>query len=87
MAIFIAAILAFPSRWWKKLVGIVTGTFLLYWINAFRLAFLGVIGALDEGGPIFRFTHEYIWQGVYIVFVVAIWIAWVEFLVRRRTSS
>jgi exosortase/archaeosortase family protein len=85
MAIFLSAILAFPSRWWKRLVGMVVGLPILYWVNAFRLAFLAVIGAWDSGGKWFKFSHEYIWQGIYIVFVVALWMSWVEFLVRRRS--
>jgi exosortase/archaeosortase family protein len=85
MAIFFSAILAFPSLWWKRFVGAIVGLPILYWVNAFRLAFLAVIGALDNGGKWFKFTHEYIWQGIYIVFVVALWMAWVELLVRRRS--
>jgi exosortase/archaeosortase family protein len=85
MAIFLSAILAFPARWWKRVAGIVVGLPVLFWVNSFRLAFLAVIGAWDNGGPRFRFAHEYIWQGIYIVFVVALWMGWVEFLVRRRS--
>jgi len=85
MTIFFSAILAFPARWWKRLLGIVIGIPMLYGVNAFRLAFLAVIGAWDGGGQWFRFSHEYVWQGIYIVFVVALWMVWVEFLVRRRT--
>lgn len=85
MAIYVAAILAFPALWSRRLLGILIGLPFLYLVNAFRLAFLAVIGAIDRGGPVFRFTHEYIWQGIYIVFVVAVWMAWIEFLVRRRT--
>jgi len=87
MAIFVAAVLAFPAAWWRRLLGILIGVPILYWVNAFRLAFLGVLGAWDAGGPIFKFTHEYIWQGIYIIFVVAVWIGWVEFLVRRRAAN
>lgn len=86
MAIFVAAILAFPASWWRRLLGIIIGVPVLYWVNAFRLAFLAVIGALDNGGQWFKFAHEYVWQGIYIVFVVALWMGWVEFIVRRRSS-
>ena len=85
MAIFFAAILAFPARWWKRLAGIVVGVPILYWVNAFRLAILAVIGAYDNGGQWFKFAHEYVWQGIYIVFVVALWMGWVEILVKRRS--
>ncbi len=84
MAIFVSAILAFPSRWWKRILGILVGLPVLFWVNSFRLAFLGVVGAIDNGGEWFKFAHEYVWQGIYIVFVVALWMAWVEFIVRRR---
>jgi exosortase/archaeosortase family protein len=86
MAIFLAAILAFPASWWRRAAGALIGIPVLYWVNAFRLAFLGIIGAIDDGGKWFKFAHEYVWQGIYIVFVVALWMAWVEFIVRRRTS-
>lgn len=83
-AIFCAAILAFPTRWWKRLIGILIGVPILYAVNIFRLACLGIIGAFTNGGEWFHFAHKFVWQGLYIVFVVAIWMVWVEFLVRRR---
>lgn len=89
MAIFVSAMLAFPTRWWKRLVGIAAGLPLLYAINVVRLVCLGLIGAYDETQEIFDFAHHYVWQGIYIVFVVAIWMVWVEVLVKpgRRIRS
>jgi len=87
MVIFIAAVLAFPARWWKKLVGIGAGLPVLYGVNTLRLTVLAVIGAWDHGGAIFKFAHEYVWQGIYIIFVVVTWLAWVELLVRRGKSK
>jgi exosortase/archaeosortase family protein len=84
MAIFLAAVLAFPALWWKRLVGLAAGLPLMYGVNIFRLSVLGVIGALDRDGKWFKFAHEYVWQAVYIVFVVAVWLAWVEYIVRRN---
>jgi exosortase/archaeosortase family protein len=84
MAIFLAAVLAFPAPWWKRLVGLLAGLPLMYCVNIFRLSVLGVIGALDQDGKWFKFAHEYVWQAVYIVFVVAVWLAWVEYVVRRN---
>lgn len=82
MAIFVSAMLAFPTRWWKRLAGIAAGVPLLYVINVLRLVCLGVVGAYYDGGPEFDFAHHYVWQGIYIVFVVAIWMVWVEVLVK-----
>lgn len=86
IAIFVAAVLAFPALWWKKLAGIVAGVFTLYWVNALRLMCLATLGAWNNGGAIFKFAHEYVWQGIYIIFVVVVWIMWVEFVVRRRKA-
>ena len=65
---------------------------MLYGINITRLVCLGLIGAYDEGQDVFEFAHHYVWQGIYIIFVVAIWMVWVEVLVKpgrpvRRASA
>ena len=86
MSIFFAAVVAFPTRWWKRLAGVVVGLPILYGINCVRLMCLALVGAWDYGmgygGKYFNFAHHYVWQGIYIVFVVAVWMAWVEFVVR-----
>lgn len=84
--IFFASVIAFPTRWWKRAFGILVGLPILYCVNIFRLFCLFVIRALDDEGTVFRFVHEYVWQTVYIVFVVALWLAWMEYVVRRKTS-
>lgn len=88
MSIFFAAVLAFPTRFWKRLVGLLVGIPLLYGVNILRLTMVAYIGAFDttEGLRWFNFTHEYVWQGVFIVFVVAIWMGWIEFLVRDKAA-
>jgi exosortase/archaeosortase family protein len=86
MSIFLAAVLAFPTLWWKRGVGAAGGLSILYFINILRLATLGYVGAVDlsPGRKWFSFIHEYVWQGVFIVFVVVVWMLWVEFVVRAR---
>jgi len=84
MAIFFAAVIAFPALWWKRLLGILVGLPIMYGVNIFRLSCLAVIGAVNNGGVWFDFSHLYVWQAIYIVFVVAVWLAWVEYVVRQR---
>ncbi len=84
MAIFIAAVLAFPAGWVRKLIGLALGLPVMYLVNVFRLTCLAIIGALDAGGQWFNFSHYYLWQSIYIVFVVAVWLLWVEFVVYRE---
>ena len=89
MAIFLAAVVAFPAALRNKLVGLLLGLPIMYFVNVLRLTCLAVIGALDntKGRWVFDFAHEYLWQTVYIVFVVAVWLLWVEYVVRRKKSN
>jgi len=84
MAIFLAAVVAFPTRWWKKAVGLIAGLPIMYCVNIFRLTCLAIIGAYDTEHKYFNFFHEYVWQAIYIIFVVAVWMLWVEYVVRGR---
>lgn len=86
MAIYVAAVLGFPCIWRKRLLGIMLGVPALYIINILRLTCLALLGAWDDGGEWFDFAHHYVWQGIYLVFVVGIWLLWVEFSGRRKLS-
>jgi exosortase/archaeosortase family protein len=85
MAIFLAAVLAFPATWRHRSWGLALGLPLLYLVNILRLACLAYIGALDRSGEWFNFVHEYVWQASYVVFVVIVWMAWAE-LGRERPT-
>ena len=78
MVIFLAAVVAFPATWHHRLRGLAMGLPLMYLVNIARLACLACLGALDESGRWFNFVHEYVWQSVYVIFVVLVWMAWVE---------
>lgn len=88
MAIFLAAVIAFPTTWRRRLIGVVAGTPIMYGVNIFRLTVLAIVGALDQskGRIWFNFAHEYVWQAVYIVFVVAVWLVWVEYVVKGKRT-
>lgn len=83
MAIFFSALVAFPTFWWKRLLGIAIGIPVLYIVNMIRLGCLAVIGAWDDGGEWFEFSHYYGWQGIYVIFVVVVWLLWIELVVKR----
>jgi exosortase/archaeosortase family protein len=86
MAIFTAAVLAFPALLWKRLVGVAIGVPILYCVNLFRLTCLALIGAYVDSLDVFNFAHEYVWQSIYLVFVVAVWLAWIELVVRPKRA-
>ncbi len=78
MAIFFAAVIAFPASWRHRAWGLALGLPLMYLVNILRLACLACLGALDRSGNWFNFVHEYVWQSVYVIFVVLVWMAWAE---------
>lgn len=84
LSIYIAAVLAFPVAFRKRILGVLLGVPILYGVNIMRLTCLAFIGAWTNGGEVFKFSHEVVWQGVFIIFVVGVWLAWVEFVVRRN---
>ena len=89
MSIFLAAVCAFPTRWRKRLLGLAIGLPVLYGVNILRLSSLAFLAAYDPTPGIkwFHFGHEYVWQAVFIIFVVAVWLCWIEFLVQRREPA
>lgn len=85
-SIFVGAVLAFPVSWRSRSFGLVCGLPVLYFVNLMRLSTLAYIGAIDASASNrwFTFSHEYVWQGIFVVFVVAVWLGWVEFVVRWK---
>ncbi|MDK1021956.1 MAG: hypothetical protein QGD90_10015 [Candidatus Hydrogenedentes bacterium] len=88
ISIFLAAVIAFPTLIVHRVIGVVVGTMVLYAINVGRLGTLMYIGAIDtnSGGKWFTFAHEYVWQGIFLIFVVAVWMAWIEFVVGAKRA-
>lgn len=85
MMIYAAAVLAYTARWWEKIYGLIMGFFGLYAINTIRMAALGVIGM--KWRKHFDFYHEFLWQGIFIIFVIAFWVFWKEKLIKNPVSE
>ncbi len=85
LSIFVAAVLAFPTAWFRRAIGLAVGLPFLYAVNLGRLSSLAYLAAYDvtPGRKWFTFCHEYVWQGIFIVFVVGVWLTWIEFVVKR----
>ncbi len=85
MMIYAAAVIAYPARMLEKVIGLVVGGFGLYSINTVRMAVLGVIGMKWRAH--FDFYHEYLWQGIFIIFVIGFWILWKEKFVKMPETA
>ena len=74
MIIFLAAVLAFPSTWKSRLIGLALGILAIQAVNLVRVVALFLTGAYFP--KLFDSSHTVIWQTVVILFGVLLWIFW-----------
>jgi archaeosortase B (VPXXXP-CTERM-specific) len=85
MLIFLAAMIAYPASYKKKLIGAGLGIPLLYVINIIRMIFIAVIG--NWSPETFDFMHLYFWQVAMILIIVSVWVLWIEKVVHYSKSG
>jgi exosortase/archaeosortase family protein len=83
VAIFFAAVMVFPTTWRKRLLGLFLGLPVLLAVNIVRLGCLGILRDVVSNQEIFDFAHHYVWQGIYLIFVVIVWLLWMSLIVFR----
>lgn len=79
--ILIAAMLAFPSPWKAKLIGIALGIVAVQAVNVLRVISLYYLGQWDM--DVFEFAHLYLWQALIMLDVLVVWLIWVRYLAGR----
>jgi len=85
MLIFLAAMIAYPASYKKKLIGAGLGLPLLYIINVIRMVFIALIGNWSPKS--FDFMHIYFWQVAMILIIVSVWVLWIEKVVHYQKSG
>lgn len=85
MLIFLAAMIAYPANYKKKLIGAGLGLPLLYIINIIRMVFIALIGNWSPKS--FDFMHMYFWQVAMILIIVSVWVLWIEKVVHYQKSG
>lgn len=88
MAAFVAAVLASPTVWGRKPLGIVLGLSALWVMNVARILTLYVIRLWYPRA--FDLVHEGFWQVVMVFLAIALWWTWVQWAQgasRRVTAS
>jgi archaeosortase B (VPXXXP-CTERM-specific) len=85
MLIFLAAMIAYPAGWKKKLIGAGLGIPLLYVINVVRMIFITVVG--NWSPQTFDFMHMYFWQVAMILIIVSVWVLWIEKVVYHERKA
>ena len=85
MLIFLAAMIAYPAGWKKKLIGAGLGIPFLYGVNIVRLIFIMVMG--NWSPKTFDFMHLYFWQVAMILIIVSAWVLWIEKVVHYERKA
>lgn len=85
-ALYFAGVLSMPVAIRKRLSGIAIGLPLLYVMNVLRLTTLGVLGLYADNSELFQFVHQYLWQGIYVIFAAGVWLVWLEAVSETRDS-
>lgn len=84
LAMFVAAVVAMPASWKRKLIGVIVGTVALTLINLVRVLSLFYIGVYWPQH--FEIVHIEIWQPMFIVMTMLIWIGWASWAIAGRAK-
>ncbi len=76
LLVLLTFLAAYPARWRERLAGAAIGIPALTLINVVRIAVLIRIAELRP--ELFAYFHEYVWQGLFLVLVIAYAMSWVE---------
>lgn len=84
-ALFIAAVMAFPAAWRRRLIGIVVGLAALISVNLFRIVSLYWIGA--RAPDWFDVMHLEVWQTILVLISIGLWVLWALWATQRSAAA
>jgi exosortase/archaeosortase family protein len=82
IAIFLAALLAFPASWRARIVGGLAGACLLLILNQARIVSLFFVRMHRPDW--FHVMHVDVWQSAFIFLALLLWLIWAFWATRRR---
>ena len=87
LLIFLAAMIAYPAGWKKKLIGAGLAMPFLYAVNLIRMIFITLVA--NWSPKTFDFLHMYFWQVAMILIILSAWVLWIEKVVyyERKTVA
>ncbi|HVP35844.1 MAG TPA: exosortase/archaeosortase family protein [Terriglobales bacterium] len=78
--IFLAAILAYPANFKKKLWGALLGIPFIFLVNILRMVTIAIIS--NYRPETFEILHLYFWQVGLILIILCAWILWIDKIVK-----
>jgi exosortase/archaeosortase family protein len=85
LALYVAALLAFPARGCRKPLGLLVGAALLLALNQARVVSLFFVGKLWPRA--FDLMHGEIWQVLFILLALVLWAWWIVGSLRRAARQ
>ena len=82
--VLVAAMLAFPASWQRKLTGLAIGIVAVQGLNIIRVISLFYLGQWNFA--VFEFAHRYVWQALIMLDVLIVWLLWVRTLPRATAQ-
>ena len=82
--VLVAAMLAFPAPWKRKLLGLAIGIVAVQGLNIVRVISLFYLGQWSF--DLFEFAHQYVWQALIMLDVLVVWLLWVRTLPRAAAA-
>jgi archaeosortase B (VPXXXP-CTERM-specific) len=76
MILYASFVLVYPTKWSKKLVGVAAGIPSIFAANVIRLLVTAWI--VVSWPQYFQYFHDYTWQVAFIIFIVVLWLVWIE---------
>ena len=80
--IFTAFILVYPAGVAAKVTGIVSGYACIFTANVIRLFAMAWVDRISPSSV--SLFHDYIWQVAFLIFVVLLWMVWIDKVVKRE---
>ncbi len=80
--IYLSIVAAYPARIHEKLIGLVMGVPAIHLLNLARMVFVSLV--LFHKRNLFKFFHGYLWQVVFVIFMLLLVIFWMTRIVRPR---
>ncbi len=85
IAIYASCVLAFPTSWRNRGLGLLFGIPTIYAFNVLRILCLLLVGHFAYSS--FDFFHLYFWQGTLILMITSVWMLWIYLVVRNEGDS
>nr|WP_293644730.1 exosortase H [Thiolapillus sp.] len=83
--VLVAAMLAMPTPWKLKLIGIGSGFLAIQFMNLLRIITLFYLGQWNRTA--FDWAHLYIWQALIMLDVLIVFLIWLRFLPSKQEAA